>query len=143
MNVPHTFITNIIPVLQNDPFFETAIITTAYENDIKPYPVEKPIIALAMDKHTVGERLITINEDGSETLSKKRIGESVIKVTFFVPYENGPADCYRWADYLYSYFLFRTELDITGCRFNDCNYVRECGALVLETDFTLRQNLSE
>ena len=143
MNVPHTFITNIIPVLQNDPFFETAIITTAYENDIKPYPVEKPIIALAMDKHTVGERLITINEDGSETLSKKRIGESVIKVTFFVPYENGAADCYRWADYLYSYFLFRTELDITGCRFNDCNYVRECGALVLETDFTLRQNLSE
>ncbi len=143
MNTPHTFITNIIPVLQNDPFFETAIITTAYENDIKPYPVEKPIIALAMDKHTVGERLITINEDGSETLSKKRIGESVIKVTFFVPYENGPADCYRWADYLYSYFLFRTELDITGCRFNDCNYVRECGALVLETDFTLRQNLSE
>lgn len=143
MNAPHTFITNIIPVLQNDPFFETAIITTAYENDIKPYPVEKPIIALAMDKHTVGERLITINEDGSETLSKKRIGESVIKVTFFVPYENGPADCYRWADYLYSYFLFRTELDITGCRFNDCNYVRECGALVLETDFTLRQNLSE
>ena len=143
MNTPHTFITNIIPVLQNDPFFETAIITTAYENDIKPYPVEKPIIALAMDKHTVGERLITINEDGSETLSKKRIGESVIKVTFFVPYENGPADCYRWADYLYSYFLFRTELDITGCRFNDCKYVRECGALVLETDFTLRQNLSE
>lgn len=143
MNTPHTFITNIIPVLQNDPFFETAIITTAYENDIKPYPVEKPIIALAMDKHTVGERLITINEDGSETLSKKRIGESVIKVTFFVPYENGPADCYRWADYLYSYFLFRTELDITGCRFNDCNYVRECGALVLETDFTLCQNLSE
>ena len=143
MNTPHTFITNIIPVLQNDPFFETAIITTAYENDIKPYPVEKPIIALAMDKLTVGERLITINEDGSETLSKKRIGESVIKVTFFVPYENGPADCYRWADYLYSYFLFRTELDITGCRFNDCNYVRECGALVLETDFTLRQNLSE
>lgn len=143
MNTPHTFITNIIPVLQNDPFFETAIITTAYENDIKPYPVEKPIIALAMDKHTVGERLITINEDGSETLSKKRIGESVIKVTFFVPYENGPADCYRWADYLYSYFLFRTELDITGCRFNDCNYVRECGALVLETDFTLRQKVSE
>lgn len=143
MNTPHVFITNIIPVLQNDPFFETAIITTAYENDIKPYPVEKPIIALAMDKHTVGERLITINEDGSETLSKKRIGESVIKVTFFVPYENGPADCYRWADYLYSYFLFRTELDITGCRFNDCNYVRECGALVLETDFTLRQKVSE
>ncbi|MGN0561836.1 MAG: hypothetical protein ACI4K6_03440 [Candidatus Fimenecus sp.] len=143
MNVPHVFIKNIIPVLQNDPFYENVVITTAYENDIKPYPVEKPIIALAMDKHSVGERLITVNEDGSETLSKNRIGESVIKVTFFVPYENGPADCYRLADYLYSYFLFQTELDITGCRFNDCNYVRECGALVLETDFTLRQNLSE
>ncbi|MGN0519760.1 MAG: hypothetical protein ACI4LB_03385 [Candidatus Fimenecus sp.] len=143
MNVPHVFIKNIIPVLQTDPFYENVVITTAYENDIKPYPVEKPIIALAMDKHSVGERLITVNEDGSETLSKNRISESVIKVTFFVPYENGPADCYRWADYLYSYFLFQTDLDITGCRFNDCNYVRECGALVLETDFTLRQNLSE
>ncbi|MCI5738179.1 MAG: hypothetical protein MR290_00100 [Ruminococcus sp.] len=143
MNAPHTFITNIIPVLQNDPYFENATITTAYENDIKPYPVTKPIIALAMDKHTVGERLISVNEDGSETLSKSRIAESVIKVTFFVPYENGAADCYRWADYLYSYFLFRTELDIVGCRLYDCNYVRECGALVLETDFTLRQKVNE
>lgn len=143
MNVPHVFIRNIIPVLKTDPFFSDTIITAAYENDIKPYPVTQSIIALAMDKHTVGGRQVTISEDGSETLSNTRIGESVIKATIFVPYDSGAEVCYRLADYLYSYILFRSGWDVTSCRFYECNYVRECGALVLETDFTLRQHLSE
>ncbi len=138
MNVPHTFIKKIIPVIKNDPFYDNVILTTAYENEIKPYPVTQPIIAFAMDKHTVGERQIVVNADGSETLSKKRITESVIKASIFVPYDSGAEEGYRLADYLYSKLLFDSELDIIGCRYYDSNYIRECGALVLETDFTLR-----
>ncbi len=138
MNVPHTFIRKIIPVLKNDPFFENVILTTAYENEIKPYPVTQPIIAFAMDKHTVGERQIVVNTDGSQTLSKKRIAESVVKASIFVPYDSGPDEGFRLADYLYTHLLFESELDIIGCRYYDSKYVRECGALVLETDFTLR-----
>ncbi|MGN0571393.1 MAG: hypothetical protein ACI4K9_04355 [Candidatus Fimenecus sp.] len=143
MNVSHTFIKKLISVLQKDTFFENITLTTAYENDIKPYPVTQPIIAFAMDKHAVGERQVTIGEDGAETLSENRIAESVIKTTFFVPYDSGADECFRLADYLYSQLLFNSEFDIANCRYYDSNYVRECGALVLETDFTLRQVVSE
>jgi len=138
MNTPHVFIKNLLPVIKNDPFYGNIILTTAYENEIKPYPVTQPIIAFAMDKFTVGERQIVVNTDGSQTLSKKRITESVIKVSIFVPYDSGAEECFRLADYLYTHLLFEGELNITGCRYYDSNYVRECGALVLETDFTLR-----
>lgn len=138
MNIPHTFIRKILPVLKNDALFENIILTTAYENEIKPYPVTQPIIAFAVDKHTVGERQIIVNTDGSQTLSKNRVTECVIKATIFVPYDSGADEGYRLADILYSKLLFDSELDITGCRYYDSNYVRECGALVLETDFTLR-----
>ena len=143
MNIPHTVIRKILLLIKNDPFYENVTLTTAYENEIKPYPVTQPIIAFAMDKHTVGDRQIIVNSDGSQTLSKNRIAESVIKASIFVPYDSGAEAGYRLADYLYSYLLFNTELGIVGCRYYDSNYVRDCGALVLETDFTIRHTESE
>ena len=43
---------------------EECSMVIAYENDIKPYPVTKPIVAFAVDKITIGERLVSIGEDG-------------------------------------------------------------------------------
>lgn len=143
MNIPHTVIRKILLLIKNDPFYENVTLTTAYENEIKPSPVTQPIIAFAMDKHTVGDRQIIVNSDGSQTLSKNRIAESVIKASIFVPYDSGAEAGYLLADYLYSYLLFNTELGIVGCRYYDSNYVRDCGALVLETDFTIRHTESE
>ena len=142
MNVPHTFIGKIILAVGNDPFFENITLTTAYENDIKPYPVTQPIIAFAVDKVTVGDRLVEIGADGAQTVSNTRVLECVIKASIFVPYDSGAEEVYRLADYLYSMLLFQSNFDIPITHFYDSNYVRECGALVLETDFTLRHKES-
>ena len=142
MNVPHTFIGKIILAVGNDPFFENITLTTAYENDIKPYPVTQPIIAFAVDKVTVGDRLVEIGADGAQTVSNTRVLECVIKASIFVPYDSGAEEVYRLADYLFSMLLFRSNFYIPATHFYDSNYVRECGALVLETDFTLRQKES-
>lgn len=138
MNLASSIIKKLLPVLRNDAFYEGMELVAAYESDIKPYPVEHPIIALAVDSQTVGERLVDIAADGTQTRSKRREVEVVYKVSIFVPYENGAQSAYRIADYLHGYLLFRTELSIVGSKYADCNYVRDCGALVLHTTFTQR-----
>lgn len=120
---------------------EECSMVIAYENDIKPYPVTKPIVAFAVDKITIGERLVSIGEDGSQTQTKNRTVDSVIKVSFFVPYASGPETCFSLFNSLSSALMFNTtlhEAEITGFHCYDCNYVRDCGALVLESDFTLQ-----
>ena len=120
---------------------EECSMVIAYENDIKPYPVTKPIVAFAVDKITIGERLVSIGEDGSQTQTKNRTVDSVIKASFFVPYASGPKECFSLFNSLSTALMFNTSLqgsEITGFHCYDCNYVRDCGALVLESDFTLQ-----
>lgn len=141
MNLASTMINKMLPVLRNLPDLADVTLTTAYESDIKPYPVTKPILAFSVKKVTAGARQYTVNEDGSEELSKNRQVDAVYKVDIFVPYESGATECFRLFDLLYSYLLFSTDLHITGCHCYDSEYVRDCGALVLETDFTISLTL--
>lgn len=138
MNYASTLIKKILPVLKNDTFYEGMELVAAYENDIKPYPVEHPIIAFAVDAQTAGECLMDVAADGTQTQSKRREIETTYKISIFVPYESGARAAFRIADYLHGYLLFRTELGIVGSKYADCNYVRDCGALVLHTTFTVR-----
>ncbi len=137
MNMASITIKNMLTVLKELPSFKNVTLTTAYESDIKPYPVTQPILAFSVKKITVGERQIIVHEDGSEELSKNRKVDAVYKVDIFVPYDSGATECFRLFESLYSYLLFSTELSISNCHCYDSEYVRDCGALVLETDFTL------
>lgn len=143
MNTASTFIKKLLPVLQADTFWGSMDLVAAYENEIKPYPVVRPILAFSVQSQTVGDRLADIGTDGAQTQSNRRTVETVFKVSIFVPYETGIREAYRLADYLYSTLLFQTTLSIVGCKYADCNYVRDCGALVLDTTFTTRSEQSE
>lgn len=143
MNSAPIFIKKIIKTLKINPLFENIELVAAYENEIKPYPVTHPILAFAVQSETVSDRLIDIATDGSQTQSNRRKVETVFKVSVFVPYESGTVEAYRMADYLYSTLLFQTTLPIVGCKYADCNYVRDCGALVLDTTFTMCTEVSE
>lgn len=141
MNMASAMIGKMLTVLKNYPDLADVTLTTAYESDIKPYPVTKPILAFSVKKVTAGARQYIVNEDGSEELSKNRQVDAVYKVDIFVPYESGATECFRLFDLLYSYLLFSTDLQITNCHCYDSEYVRDCGALVLETDFTISLTL--
>lgn len=137
MNMASSTISKMLSVLKNLSSLADVTLTTAYESDIKPCPVTKPILAFSVKKVTVGAQQNIVNEDGSEELSKNRKIDAVYKVDIFVPYDSGATECFRLFDLLYSYLLFSTDLHISSCHCYDSEYVRDCGALVLETDFTI------
>lgn len=143
MNTATVFIGNLLRVLKENAFFSDMDLVAAYENEIKPYPVTRPILAFSVQSQSVGDRLIDIAADGAQTKSNRRTVETVFKVSIFVPYESGTREAYHIADYLYSTLLFQTTFSIVACKYADCNYVRDCGALVLNTTFTMRLEMSE
>lgn len=143
MTVAYTLIKQLLFILKEDAFYKDMELVAAYENEIKPYPVTKPILAFAIQSQKIGDRLIDVAADGTQTLSHRRPIETTCKVSIFVPYESGTREPYRIADHLYSFLLFQGSLDAPDCRYADCNYVRDCGALVLHTQFTVRSEQAE
>ena len=121
-----------------DEAFSDITFTLAYENDIKPYPVDKPIVAFTTDKTTIGEQLTIYNQDGSQVLSKNRIADTVIKASIFVPYESGALTCFEIFDRVFTKLLFSSSMKIVSSHCYNSSYVRDCGALVLTADFTIR-----
>lgn len=117
----------------------------AYENDIKPYPVEKPILAFSVDRVTIGAQLVQTGADGEQTVTRDRPVEGVVKVSIFVPYGDGPEKAQTLFKALSTALLFNMQLAgavIDRVRAYSCDYIRDCGALVLDTDFTLSYTLT-
>lgn len=143
MTVSYMLVKQLLFLLKEDAFYKEMELVAAYENDIKPYPVTHPILAFSIQSQKIGDRLIDVAADGTQTKSYRRTVDTTCKVSIFVPYASGTREAYRIADHLYSFLLFHGSLDVPDCRYADCNYVRDCDALVLHTQFTYRSEQSE
>lgn len=134
-----SFLPNMIKVLKNAPGLEDKNMIVAYENNIKPYPVNEPIIALSYKKITLGDRIVKIQPDGAQVVTKQRPVDIVVRISFFVPYASGPAACFRLFDLVSEAILFISTGSVPATNCYSCQYVRDCGALVLHADFTMRE----
>lgn len=120
-------------------------VVVAYENDIKPYPVEKPILAFSVDKVDIGAPIVQIAEDGEQTVTRDRPVDGIVRLSIFVPYAEGPERCQALFKTFADNLLFHISIQnatVSGLRAYACDYVRDCGALVLDADFTLSYTLT-
>lgn len=131
------YLDELVADFKKDTTFSDVDFTIAYENDIMPTPVTKPIVAFTTDKITIGEPLIRYNPDGSQVISKARVMDTVVKVAIFVPYESGAVKGFSVFDRVFTKLLFTSALNITGAHCYDSNYNKKCSALVLNADFTV------
>ena len=138
MNFSTTMLPLLILAIKQDPNFENATVTAAYENDIKPYPVTKPIVAMSVDKEVIGSRIVTVAENGERTLSKQRQIDLTFKVSIFAPYESGADTCFSMFENMSTMLMFNDAFNIVNGRCFDCKYVRDCNALQLDAEFTWR-----
>lgn len=138
MNLSSTILPLLLLAIKQDPNFENATVTAAYENDIKPYPVTKPIVAMSIDKEVIGSRIVTVAENGERTLSKQRQIDLTFKVSIFAPYESGANTCFSMFENMSTKLMFTDGFNIVNGRCYDCKYVRDCNALQLDAEFTWR-----
>lgn len=138
MNISTVMVKKLVSFIKADEFYENVTVTAAYDNDIKPYPVTKPIMAISVDHIVVGDRQEAIAEDGKRSVSNQRQIDATFKFSIFVPYESGAEECFKLFDRLFTVFLFNGDFGVVGGRCSGCKYVRDCSALQVDAQYTLR-----
>ncbi len=109
----------------------------AYEIDIKPVPVNKPIVALSIKKCKVGDKVIETQADGKETVTNKRTVLTTVSVNIYTPYSLGTAKSSKIFDQLVKEVLFHHDSSFCEAICYETNYERTSQALVTKTDFVL------
>ena len=64
MTVNANFVNFVYSCLKGDPIFNDLTFVIAHENDIKPTPLEKPIVALSPKGCVIGDKLTQTNDNG-------------------------------------------------------------------------------
>ena len=131
------YLEQLVQSFTSDPSFSDMTFKIAYENKICTTPISGPIVAFTTDRMTIGEQLTRYNPDGSQIISKARVVDTVVKAAIFVPYQSGAVKCFEVFDKVFTKLLFSSNLNITGAHCYSSNYDKQCGALVLNADFTM------
>lgn len=137
MNCTGSLPTEIVAFLNSQNNLSDIIFTVAYENDIKPTPLEKPIVAISIERSSIGARKTIIADDGLSSLTNDRDAAVKIKVGFYVPYSKGANGCYELFDKVMTTLLFTYDKTISAAECANVSYVRDTGGLVLESYFTV------
>ena len=72
MTLNGTLAETIVSALSTDTQFSDITFVVAYENEIKPTPIEKPIVAISVKQCEIGEKLQETLETGEITVTNKR-----------------------------------------------------------------------
>ena len=106
--------------------------------------MKKAIVALGVEKMTVGDYLTETAADGSVTVTSNRQADLVLKISIFAPYSYGSYETHKRLDRIVTAMLYSQKLyTVTSCESGGVHYVRDTGALVLDTYFTLSKVFSE
>ena len=76
--------------------------------------------------------------------NENRQADLVLKISIFAPYSYGSYETHKILDRIVTAMLYSQKLyTVTSCESGGVHYVRDTGALVLDTYFTLSKVFSE
>ncbi len=135
MTVNANFVNFVYSCLKGDPIFNDLTFVIAHENDIKPTPLEKPIVALSPKGCVIGDKLTQTNDNGEIIVTKKREVKSTVSIDIYLPYSMGGIEGHRIFDQIATFLLFTQNLTISGATCSEADYDASCQAIVLKSSF--------
>ena len=133
---------NIVAVLSANADFGDLCFVVAYENEIKPTPISKPIVAISVKNCEVGERLTETLETGEITATMKRNVKVSVSGDIYLPYSMGGSAGHKIFDRFATFFLFSDNFDISKAICSEADYDNDCDAIILRTQFIFNEIVS-
>lgn len=133
---------NIVSSLSSNAIFDDVTFVVAYENEIKPTPVEKPIVAVSVKKCEIGDRLTETLETGEITTTTKRNVNVSVSGDIYLPYSMGGSAGHKLFDRLATFFLFTSNYNVTKVSCSEADYDSNCEAIILRTQFVFNETVS-
>lgn len=132
----------VVTTLSANTDFDDLTFVVAYENEIKPTPVSKPIVAVSVKGCEIGDRLTETLDTGEITETESRDMLTTLSVDIYLPYSMGGSAGHKIFDRIATYFLFVKDLDTTKAVCGNTDYDQSCEAIILRTYFVFKHTIS-
>ncbi len=114
----------------------------AYENDIKPTPVDEPIIAFSVKDCVIGPTLTTVEENGKIVETNEREVMSTISIDIYQPYSKGAQHALSIYERIATTLLEDTSHKVMKSECKEAEYDKTCQAIVLKSTFVFKDIIS-
>lgn len=118
------------------------VFVEAYENDIKPTPLTKPIAALSVKRCEIGDLLTVTLDTGEIRTTNSRPVETTVSIDIYMPYSMGGSEGHRLFDKIATFLLFTKKHDISKVVCGNADYDKNCQAIVLRSTFVFDNTVS-
>ena len=132
----------LVSALSTDVGFSDITFVVAYENEIKPTPLNKPIVAISVKGCEIGEKLTETLENGEITVTNKRDMKTTLSADIYLPYSMGGSNGHKIFDRIATYLLFTKKHNISKSVCYNTDYDSNCEAIILRTHFVFNNTIS-
>lgn len=117
--------------------FDDINLVVAYENKIKPTPLDKPIVAISVKSCEIDDKGTTTLETGEVVKVDSRAIHLTLSIDIYLPYSKGGSAGYEIFDRIATFLLYTEKLPITKALCYEADYDATCQAIIIRTIFTL------
>lgn len=143
MNASTLRLENIMQAIVAQTKFADLTLVIAYENDIKPTPINKPIVAFSAKGCEIGPKLTNTLDNGEIVTTTNRDLKATISMDIYLPYSMGGIAGHKLFERLATYLLFEKNYDIIKVVCGEADYDSSCQAIVLKSQFVLHEVVNE
>lgn len=142
MTLNGTLAETLVSSLSTDTGFSDITFVVAYENEIKPTPISKPIVAISVKGCEIGEKLPETLETGEITVTNKREMKTTLSADIYLPYSQGGSAGHKIFDRIATHLLFTKKHNISKSVCYNTDYDSDCEAIILRTYFIFNNTVS-
>lgn len=142
MTITGKLASETVALLSANPDFKDLTFVLAYENEIKPTPVVKPICAVSVQNVNIGEKLILALPSGQFQESDTRYVDTCLSIDIYLPYSKGGNEGHMIFDRIATHLIYEKDLNITKATCYDASYVKACDSIVVRSHFIFHDKAS-
>lgn len=131
----------VLGLLSENSGFSDIQFVLAYENDIKPTPLSKPICAVSVRRCEIGDRLKEIISTGEIVTTDKRYCDTVLSADIYMPYSMGGISAHRLFDRIATVLAADKKYALKSASCYEAEYSKASQAIVVKTRFKYRSTI--